>query len=110
MAKKPETLLKEKTLKVLKSLPNSWWVKIQQVAIIGTPDILGTINGHFIAIELKTDDGKLSEIQKHNLIKITSCGAVALILMPSNFDECIKLLEKLANNNSRYLKTPKIFQ
>jgi hypothetical protein len=110
MAKKPETLLKEKALKVLRSLPNSWFVKIQQQSIIGTPDILGTINGHFIAIELKTDDGKLSEIQKHNLIKISACGAVALIVMPSNFDECIKLLEKLANNNSKYVKTSRVFQ
>lgn len=41
MPKKPETIFKEKALEELREIKNSYWMKIQQVAIRGVPDIIG---------------------------------------------------------------------
>ena len=32
----------------------------------GTPDVLACVNGHFLAIEVKADTGKPSELQSKN--------------------------------------------
>lgn len=92
--KKKETVFKERVQKKLKAIPHSWWVKIQQVGINGTPDILGTINGVFVAIELKTDEGTLSKLQSYNIDKITKTGAIALVISPSDLDDKLKILER----------------
>lgn len=92
--KKKETVFKERVQKRLKAIPNSWWVKVQQVGINGTPDILGTINGVFVAIELKTDDGILSKLQGYNIDKIAKTGAIALVMSPADFEDKLKILDK----------------
>lgn len=65
---------------------------------MGTPDILMCISGVFVAIELKTNTGVLSELQKFNLQAIGSCGGIAIVVMPSNFDESISFLNDVATN------------
>ena len=88
MAKKPETILKEKVLEELREIKNSYWVKIQQVSIKGIPDILGTINGRFIALELKKDEKeKANKLQEYVLHEIDKAGGIALVIHPTNFDE-----------------------
>lgn len=85
MAKKAETKLKESVLSALHSLPNAWVTKIQQVSIRGTPDIIGCINGYFIAIELKTDSGELDPLQEFVLNQIAESGGVGLVVTPKNW-------------------------
>lgn len=89
--KKAETLLKEKCLTDLRKLPNSWWVKIQQVVIRGTPDILGVINGRFVAIELKSDARDVSDsrfkLQKFNLDMIERAGGLTFVAHPDNWEQ-----------------------
>lgn len=92
--KKEETKFKEKILARLKELPNTWVVKIQQVVIRGTPDILLCIKGHFVAIELKTDTGELDELQIYNLHKIEEAGGSSFVMTPEN---CFAVLMELKN-------------
>ena len=88
MAKKPETIFKEKVLEELREIKNSYWIKVQQLAIIGIPDILVTINGRFIALELKKDEkGKADKLQEYVLHEIDKAGGIALVAHPNNFDE-----------------------
>ena len=91
-----ETLLKIKVLQALKRIPKVWFLKTQEVARSGTPDILASVNGIFVAIELKTDDGAVSKLQEYNLKKIEETGAVSIVLMPNNFEASIQFLENLA--------------
>lgn len=92
MAKQEETKFKEKVQRRLKAVPNLWFVKIQQVALRGTPDILMCFKGRFIAWELKTDTGRLSGLQSFNLERIGASGGVARVVTPSNFEESLKEL------------------
>ena len=43
----------------------------------GIPDILGCINGRFIAIELKISPNKPTRLQKHIIDKIHASGGIA---------------------------------
>lgn len=96
MAKKEETKFKEKVLPQLKKL--GYFVKIQQASIAGTPDIIGTINGIFIALELKTNEGKASQLQELNLLKILKAGGVALEVSPNNWALTYAYLLSLKRN------------
>ncbi len=47
--------------------------------IKGASDILGVYNGRFLAIEVKSDSGKLSDNQKEFLERINSYGGIAFV-------------------------------
>ena len=97
MAKKPETLFKERIRPKLKKIPHSWWEKIQQVGIRGTPDFLGCVCGVFVALELKKDEkSKIDPLQVHKLKLIANAGGVAFVVSPENWEEVYAELLALA--------------
>ena len=96
MPEKPETRFKRKIRPQLERLPFSWWVKVQQVAIAGTPDFLGCIRGKFVAIELKVGSGKLSKLQTYNLDRIFSARGLALVATPENWPKIYDSLKLLS--------------
>jgi Holliday junction resolvase len=53
----------------------------------GVPDLLCCINGFFLAIEVKAENGVASELQKLNIEKIEQAGGRSIILKPSMFEE-----------------------
>lgn len=53
----------------------------------GIPDLILCLKGKFIAIELKKEDGKPSELQLYNIEKIKQSGGQAFILRPSEFEK-----------------------
>ena len=58
-------------------------------------DILACVNGHFLAIEVKAERGRVSELQRINIEHINNCGGVALVVKPSNFEELKQIIFKL---------------
>jgi len=95
MAAKPETLFKNKIRPKLEAIPNSWWVKVQQVSLRGTPDFLGCICGMFVALELKKDaKAPISKLQEHTLMKIAIAGGFSHVVYPENWEE---VYERLLN-------------
>lgn len=97
MSKGPETLLKERMLRRLRSIPLSWWEKIQQVAIRGTPDILGVVRGKFVALELKSEKGKISELQKYKLGEIREARGLGFIVTADNLEEVLDEISRIAD-------------
>lgn len=78
-----------------------WSVKVQQVAISGTPDILACINGRFVALELKRSKGAvISELQKHVLKKINDAGGLGLVVYPENWDEIKETIQNLIGDRN----------
>lgn len=77
-------------------LPNAWFESIQQIGIGGTPDILGCVGPYFVAIEVKTNLGKTSALQKYKLGQIKAAGSIALTVTPDNMDDTLKFLENLS--------------
>lgn len=97
MAKKPETIFKEKVQKFLKTLPNTWQVKIQQRVLRGIPDMLLCIKGQFVAMELKKSrDTEPDTLQGYYLDQITRAGGAALTVYPENWPQVMGILVKLA--------------
>ena len=74
-----------------------WHVKYFANAFtsVGVPDILACVKGYFVGIEVKTDKGVLSEIQKYQGKQIQKSGGLWFVVRPSNFNEFKKEIEKL---------------
>lgn len=77
-----------------KTLPNEWHFKHWGggYAKAGIPDLIGCINGKFVAIEVKASDGKPSPLQIRTINKINNAGGYAIVAYPEQFDELKKNL------------------
>ena len=53
----------------------------------GIPDLTICYEGTFIALELKTETGKPTELQLYHIREINKAGGYARILRPSEFEE-----------------------
>lgn len=98
MAQKPETLFYVNKVKPdLEKLPNTWFVKVQMVALRGIPDVLLCVCGFFIAMELKKDEKQgPSPLQEWNLQGIGRAGGMAFVVHPGNWKETYELLKEIA--------------
>ena len=61
----------------------------------GVPDLLCCVNGKFVAIEVKAENGTTSYLQDHNIAKIKEAGGIAVVVKPSDFNNLKKLIEEL---------------
>lgn len=115
MRKQPETKFKEKVLPLLRALPNSWFVKTQLVAVLGIPDLLGCLNGKFVALELKrnsTEAKRLTgrvRLQGHILLSIRNAGGYAEFCYPENWEAIYKELSNIADPEAERTK-PSLFR
>lgn len=95
---KPETVFQTKFLKLLKQLPNTWYVKVSQKTISGTPDILLCVNGYFVAIELKASGkAQMSKLQEYESDRIMEANGSFYVCHPGNCDVVLSDLNVVAN-------------
>jgi Holliday junction resolvase len=59
----------------------------------GIPDIIGCMDGHFIAIECKAGKGTTTALQDRELNNILNHGGTVFIARETNLDELRMLLE-----------------
>lgn len=101
MVTQPEARFKKRVLDRLRSLPCSWWEKIQQRGKRGTPDILGCVAGRFVALELKRSEAaRIDPLQEYKLGQIGSVGGFAKVVFPGNWDQVWSELCKLLEDES----------
>lgn len=104
MSQQHETKFKKRIRPLLDSLDRSWWVKTQMVALLGIPDFLGCVNGHFVALELKRGDrgsryaNEATKLQAWVLQKIKAAGGFVFVVTPENWDEIYPLLQQISKN------------
>jgi hypothetical protein len=92
-----ETKFKLRVQKDLDKLPNTYFVKIQQVSIRGIPDFFCCIDGKFIALELKCDEkAKRHKLQEWTLQSISHAGGMSYICYPDNWDDTYAVLAHLS--------------
>lgn len=74
-----------------------WLVKFfaNRMTKKGIPDILACVNGYFLAVEIKAQNGKPSELQIKKCKEIRSSGGQAFILYPSGFNEFKKIVDDM---------------
>ena len=92
-----EKTFENKVKKFLES-EGCWFIKYwagSQFTKSGIPDILACINGYFVGIEVKAQNGKPSELQLHNIDKIRKARGFSLVLYPSAFPKFKKFVKDL---------------
>lgn len=76
----PETRLKNSVMRMIKKeFPGVWAWKISDLYTSGIPDLLLVNDGAYLWVELKTNEGEASEIQKHTIKRLRSKGCFAVI-------------------------------
>ena len=59
----------------------------------GTPDLLCCINGHFVAIEVKAQDGVPSELQLQKIKDIRKAGGFGYVAYPSGWNKLKDIID-----------------
>lgn len=98
----PEKIFENKVKAYLKE-QGCWFVKYwsgnaqngRKFTKDGVPDLLVCIQGSFMAIELKAEGGKPTELQLWNIEQIKKAGGYAFVLYPDQFEEFKKLIRSI---------------
>ena len=83
-----EKIFENKIKVFLKSI-GAYFIKTHgdRFSRVGTPDIIACLNGHFVAVEVKAENGKPSELQLYHIAQIIKAGGYGCILYPKDFDK-----------------------
>ena len=84
-----EKQFEKKVRAFLKTLGVQWHFKVfanafQESAI---PDLVGCVNGRFVALEVKSSTGKPSKPQLYKIDLINAAGGFATVVSPKNWEE-----------------------
>jgi hypothetical protein len=84
-----EKIFENKIKDFLKSLPDTWFFKHWAGAYSpkGIPDIIASVKGRFVGIEVKASNGKPSALQIRNIDLINKSGGYGVILYPKDFEQ-----------------------
>lgn len=98
MAKKPETLFKERLFKniIKRQLKNIYVRKLVAGSVGGIPDLLIIANGFCIMPELKMPGNNPTKLQDYNIVQINSAGGFSFPLYPEEEREFIDWIEELS--------------
>lgn len=61
----------------------------------GVPDLLACIQGRFVGIEVKADNGRPSPLQIHNLKQIQASGGIGVLVYPKDYEALKRLIQTL---------------
>ena len=86
---------------------NCYFVKYfaNRMTKAGIPDILACVNGYFVAIEVKSENGHPSELQKWNVEQIHGTFGFGVIVRPSDFNDLKMIVTALMCNDVPYART-----
>lgn len=101
----------ENKIKRFLDAEGAWYVKFfaNSYTRSGVPDLLCCVNGYFIAVEVKAQNGQPSALQLHNCTEIRVAGGFSFILYPSGFEEFKKFIKDLKHDEFNRL-TPLILK
>lgn len=108
-----EKIFENKIKHYIKDVLGGWYIKFfaNSYTRSGVPDLLCCINGYFVAIEVKAQNGKPSELQIYEIKKIKKSYGFAAVVYPSGWERFKKFLDEL--NKGYYSDTnelPMIFK
>ena len=92
----------------IKNELKGWYVKFfaNSFTKSGIPDILACINGYFVAIEVKAQNGIVKPLQERKIREIRKAYGFAFVVYPSGWKEFKKFLDDL--NKGYYFETNKL--
>lgn len=77
--------------------PRGWYFKVWGGGFqkAGIPDLILNLEGVFMAIEVKSQDGRPTEIQDLNIDRIRETLGEAFILYPSGFEQFQRFINRM---------------
>ena len=77
-----------------------WQVKFfaNKFTRAGVPDILACIDGYFVAIEVKADNGSPTDLQLWTVDQIRKAGGFAFVLYPSGWERFVDFVQDLKHD------------
>lgn len=91
-----ESIFQAGVKKFLDTLPYTSYIKVQQQAINGNPDIVACIRGYSVHMELKRAGGRAEPLQIHLLKRHRDACGFSFVLSPNNRDVVYNWLKDLA--------------
>jgi hypothetical protein len=84
--------MKEQILQsvILKELKPYYYIKIVMASVAGHPDIVICKDGKFIAVECKSESGKLMPLQEYRRDEIIKNGGKWFLANPNNYKTIIE--------------------
>ena len=80
--------------KIKKSIPKISWIRLENLSLSGTPDLVGyNNNGHFFTVELKVGKGNKIRFSPHQIAFHVRHPNNSFILAESLDQRCLKLFE-----------------
>lgn len=64
----------------------------------GTPDILSCVNGYFLAIEVKGNNGRVSDLQLEKIDQIRKAGGFAYAVYPTAWEKIKNVIDGLLSD------------
>lgn len=100
-----EKTYENKIKKYLES-QNCYFVKYfaNRMTKAGIPDILASVNGYFVAIEVKATNGRPSDLQIYNVKKIRESGGFAVILYPEYWEDFKNMIVFLKGGDADFAR------
>lgn len=96
-----ESTYQRRLMTKLKQIPNSKFFVKEAKSIRGLPDIIGCVNGKFVALEVKVSGKELGQrngrhiLQRHTLQSFEAVGGFCSFIYPDNEEDILDLLRKL---------------
>ena len=98
MALTPEAKVKKKVKELLDQMGVYHFSPMQNgMGRAGIPDIIGCLEGKFIAIECKAGKGKTTALQERELNRILNAGGYALVVNEENINQLWEIKTWLTN-------------
>ena len=92
--------------KIRKMFPMCYLFVKEAKAIRGIPDLILTVNGRFIGLEVKRCESESKHrtgrtvLQRHNINKINRAGGYACFIYPENEEEVIEAISLISQSSS----------
>jgi Holliday junction resolvase len=100
MALTPEAKVKKKVKEILDQMGVYHFSPMQNgMGRAGIPDIIGCLDGCFIAIECKAGKGTTTALQERELTRIQNAGGYALVVNETNINQLWEIKEWITNKH-----------
>jgi Holliday junction resolvase len=97
----PEAKVKKRVKEMLDSMGVYHFSPMQNgMGRAGIPDIIGCLDGQFIAIECKAGKGTTTALQERELTRIQNAGGYALVVNETNINQLKEITEWIKNKQS----------
>lgn len=102
---KPETKFRNYTvIPFLENLKRCKVFSVQQLALVGDPDLVICLNSFFVALEIKASGEAPRPIQEFKLSEVRKSGGAALAVSPDNWEDVKIILTTIEQRRHKWIR------